>query len=121
MTKLIKPTLREKNRYIAFKLITKPETKFQREDMIRFTSNAALRYLGELGTSKTSLWLVDWDAEAQKGIIKVRHNETDNIKAALSLAKETTLKNQKENRITVQYITLGVSGTLKKTREKFLK
>jgi ribonuclease P/MRP protein subunit POP5 len=121
MPKLLKPTLREKNRYIAFKLNSKPETKFQREDIIRFTSNAALRYLGELGTSKTSLWLVDWNAEKQEGIIKVKHNETDNIKAALSLVKETTLKNQKENKISVQYITLGVSGTLKKTREKFLK
>lgn len=121
MAKLLKPTMREKNRYIAFKINSKPETKFGREDIIRLTSNACLRYLGELGTSKTSLWLTDWNVAQQKGILKVRHTELDNVKAALALVKETTLKNNKENKISVQYITLGVSGTIKKTKEKYMK
>lgn len=120
MPKPLKPTHREKNRYIAFTIKTKPETKLQREDVIKLTNNACLRYLGELGTSKTSIWLTDWNNEKQTGILKVKHTETENVKAALTLIKEIPAKNQKENKIQTQYITLGISGTIKKTKQKYI-
>ena len=112
----MKPTLRERNRYIAFEIIS--DKKFSKEEISRGIWNAVLRFLGELGASKASLWLIDWDQEKQRGIFKISHTELDNVKAALTLMKEIKTG---ENKIPAAYHTLGVSGTVKKTRQKFLK
>ncbi|MBN2251190.1 MAG: ribonuclease P protein component 2 [Candidatus Altiarchaeota archaeon] len=114
MPSLLKPTLREKNRYIAFEIVS--EEKHPREVIVKALWNAVLRFLGESGAGKTSLWIMDWDEEVQKGIIKVNHRETDNVKAALTLMKE--IRKSDGNKNACIYRTLTVSGTLKKLREK---
>ena len=114
MPNLLKPTMREKNRYISFELTS--ETKFARDEIVKAVWSACLRFLGEKGTSTTSLWIMDWDPEKQRGIIKVNHRSVDDIKAALALMPE--IKKADGDKYGIIYRTLTVSGTLKKVREK---
>jgi ribonuclease P/MRP protein subunit POP5 len=113
MPKLLPPTQREKNRYLAFEIAS--EQKYSRDEIVKAVWNAALRYLGEKGASAASLWIMDWDEGAQRGIIKVNHMSVDDIKASLTLLSEIK---KGENRYGAAYRTLTVSGTLKKLREK---
>jgi len=111
MTKPLPPTLREKNRYLAFEILS--EKKFSRDDVTKAIWNSAMRFLGELGVGKTSLWLIDWEEERQHGIIKVNHKSIDEIRASLALIKEI-------NSFPVIPRVKGISGTIKKTRETWL-
>jgi len=114
MPNLLKPTLREKNRYIAFEIIS--DEKYARDEIVKAVWSACLRFLGEKGASTTSLWIMDWDEEKQRGIIKVNHRSVDDVKAALALMPE--IKKADGNRCKAIYRTLTVSGTLKKVRKK---
>jgi ribonuclease P/MRP protein subunit POP5 len=111
MPKPLPPTLRERNRYIAFELIS--DVKFRRDEVVNAVWNSALGFLGESGMARSSLWLMDWDEKKQRGILKVNHVSVEQVRAALALLKDINKKN-------CIFHALGVSGTVKKTREKFL-
>lgn len=111
MSKPILPTLREKNRYIAFESIS--NSKFSRNDIVRVIWNSILKFFGEIGASKTSLWVMDWDEKKQKGILKVNHKSVDVIRTSLALIDSI-------NGYRVIFNVLGISGTIKKAREKYL-
>lgn len=108
---MIAPTLRERNRYIAFELVC--DSQISRGEVVKAVWNALLQFLGELGASKTSLWVMDWDEQRKRGILKVNHCSVDEVRAALTLMKEL-------NGNPLVFRTLGVSGSVKKTKEKFL-
>lgn len=103
--------MRERNRYIAFELIS--DSALSRSDIVKAVWGSVLRFLGELGASKTSLWVMDWDEKHNRGILKVNHKSLEEVRAALALMKEVN-----GQRVTPHI--LGVSGTVKKTREKYL-
>jgi ribonuclease P/MRP protein subunit POP5 len=117
-TKPLPPTLREKNRYLAFEFISEGRredsktSSFSRNEVQRAIWSNALKFLGELGVSKTSLWLIEWNESKQKGILKTNRKSVDEVRAAFALIKEINGKR------VIPHI-LGVSGTIKKTREKF--
>lgn len=113
MPKLLPPAQREKNRYLAFEI--RSDQKYSRDEIVKALWNASLRYLGEKGTSQTSMWIMDWDQDTQKGIIKTNHKAVNDIKAALTLMTEIK---KGENKYKAAYHTLTISGTLKKLREK---
>jgi ribonuclease P/MRP protein subunit POP5 len=108
---MIPPTLRERNRYIAFELVC--DSPIGRGEVVKATWNVLLRFLGELGASKTSLWVMDWNEEKKQGILKVNHLSVDEVRAALVLMNDLGGK-------PVVFRTLGVSGSVKKTKEKYL-
>ena len=55
-----------------------------------------------------------WDAQRQRGIMKVGHKHVDALKAALMFASK--IKNND-----VIFRSLGVSGILRKAENRFLK
>ena len=112
MTKPLIPSMRERNRYLIFELIS--ESKFNRDDVVRHLWSALLRSFGEFGAGETGFWVLEWEHEAQKGILKVNHKSVDRVRAALTLMKE--INNEK-----VIFHALGISGTIKKAREKYLR
>ncbi|HDH41146.1 MAG TPA: ribonuclease P protein component 2 [Candidatus Altiarchaeales archaeon] len=112
MPKQLLPTLRERNRYIAFEVIS--DSDIGREDVVKAIWSSVLRFLGELNASRTSLWVMDWNDEKREGILKVNHKSVDEVKAALALVKEIDGKR-------VIFHILGISGTVRKTRERYLK
>ena len=73
----------------------------------------ALEFLGELGVSKSSFRIVDFDEKRQKGIVKVNHSSVEEARVVLALRKEV-------NKKPVALRVLGVSGILKKAKSKWL-
>ncbi|MBI4447570.1 ribonuclease P protein component 2 [Candidatus Woesearchaeota archaeon] len=107
--KPIPPTLREKKRYVAFEIATDVEMQ---EKMIKKAVNeAVIRFVGELGMAKAGLRFIE--VKKNKALVMVNHKELDNVKAALTLIKEIDNHN-------ALIKTLGVSGILKKAKNKFM-
>lgn len=111
MTKPTPPTLRERNRYIVIELTA--DKPLAREDVVKTLWNTILRFLGEWHAGETGFNVMDWDTEKNKGIIRVNHKSVDSIRTALILTKEV-------GRTPVRPQIHGVTGTLKKARNKWL-
>ncbi|OYT54742.1 MAG: ribonuclease P [Candidatus Altiarchaeales archaeon ex4484_2] len=107
MTKPLPPTLREKSRYLVLEFRT--EKRLSRRAVSRALWNSVLGFLGELGASRLNLWLIDWDLERNKGIIKVTRESVDDVRASISLIREV-------EGVGVVPRIASVSGTLKKAR-----
>ncbi len=108
MTKPLPPTLREKSRYLVLELMA--EERLSRRDVSRALWSSVLGFLGESGASRLSLWLIDWEPEINRGVIKVSRDSVDEARASISLILEV------EGVVVVPRIA-SVSGTLKKARK----
>ena len=97
------PTLREKRRYIKFKVHGQTAEK----DVSQALSNSVLSLFGEDGYAHSNFSIIEY--EKGVGICRSSHDWLDNILVALAFV--TQIKGEKA-RISV----LEVSGTLKKTR-----
>jgi ribonuclease P/MRP protein subunit POP5 len=111
MTKPLSPTLRERNRYLVFALAC--ESPQKQKEVAQSVYSAATRLLGELGASKASLHFIEWNEQKQRGILKCNHKSVPEARAALTVLTEVAGKKAAAR-------TLGLSGTLKKTREKWM-
>jgi len=113
--KPVLPSLREKKRYLAFEVISK-ERMSSAEEVSEAIWDCSLRFLGQLGTARAGLMVLNnkWDAQRQRGIMKVGHKHVDALKAALMFASK--IKNND-----VIFRSLGVSGILRKAENRFLK
>ncbi len=101
--------MREKKRYIVFKVISKRGLNF--DEVKKAIKSGLLQFLGELGFAKAGVIIIE-DWKDNKGVIKVNHKHVDNVKAGLAL-----IKNIGDETVVVR--TIGVSGILKKVRGKF--
>ncbi|AFK22947.1 ribonuclease P protein component 2 [Pyrococcus sp. ST04] len=109
--KTLPPTMRDKHRYIAFQIIA--EDTLTKDDIKELIWNAVLRTLGELGTAKAKPWLVKFDEKSQTGILRCDRNYVEEIRFSLTL-----VSSWREKRVMIR--TLGVSGTIKRLKRKFL-
>ncbi|AEF96083.1 Rpp14/Pop5 family protein [Methanotorris igneus] len=109
MLKTLPPTLRDKKRYLVFEIIY--EDELSESEIINIIRNATINYYGVWGTSKSNPWLVYYDFPY--GILRCRHTEVDYVRSALIFVKE--YKNKPIN-----IVVLGVSGTVRKAKIKFL-
>ncbi len=110
--KIVLPTLREKNRYTSFQVISEKGEEFTYSDLESAIWNVALDFLGEYGVSKTSIWLLKdcWDQKKQIGILRCNHKSVQAVIAALGLIDRLG-----DNRVTFKI--LKISGTIKSIRE----
>lgn len=112
--KALMPTLREKKRYVAFKIIS--ENKIVGFDAV---SNAIFdsgrKLFGELGMAELGLIPVKerWNNEKQIGLVRVNHKHVNQIKAAFALIKEID-----NNKVIVS--SIGTSGIMKKAVEMYM-
>jgi ribonuclease P/MRP protein subunit POP5 len=106
--KIVKPTLREKERYMAFQIISEEDEEFTYSDLESAIWNTMLDFLGEEGMSKTSVWLLKdcWDQKNQIGILKCNNKSVQEVVASLGLIDRLG-----DNRITFKI--LKISGTIK--------
>ena len=113
--KPILPSLREKKRYLVFEVISKEKIN-NAETISNAIWHCSLQFLGQLGTAKAGLIVLNnkWDSKLQRGIIKVSHKHVDAVKAALTFATEI-------GNADVIFRSLGVSGILRKSENKYLK
>jgi RNase P/RNase MRP subunit POP5 len=100
------PSLREKKRYVVFDIKTDDFDKKKIENIIAET---ALKFMGEFGISKAGFMILSDSWNGKKGIIKINSKYVDEIKMVLGLIKGNIIVN-----------TVGVSGTLKRSKQKFM-
>jgi ribonuclease P/MRP protein subunit POP5 len=110
--KVISPTLKERKRYILFKIHS--DNKINKETALRQCTEACLRFLGEFGCAEAGVQMLPetWDKEKQTGIIKTSHKWVDQTKSALMLIKN--IDGQKATVSTV--LTSGSINNLKKKK-----
>jgi ribonuclease P/MRP protein subunit POP5 len=111
--KPLRPSLREKKRYIVFEIISDDKIEFK--DIKNSILNACNKFLGEFGCAKANPYIIEncFDSSSKKGILRVTNKSLNDIKAALSMIKD--INNQR-----VIFKIIGVSGILKKAKNKFL-
>jgi ribonuclease P/MRP protein subunit POP5 len=109
MPKHLKPTLRERNRYLAFEVDA--EGPLDRKPVVDAVWGSLMRLHGELGAAKTSLWVMDWDPAKRRGVIKTNHMGTEILRSSIALVREI---DGKKAAVHVR----RSSGTLRGARER---
>jgi ribonuclease P/MRP protein subunit POP5 len=104
--KMVVPTLREKDRYIAFKVIS--EETIMYSDLESAIWDTMMDFFGEYGTSKTSMWIVKnlYDEQNQIGVVKCNNKSVQDVITGLGLISRLG-----DTRVTVKI--LSVSGTIR--------
>lgn len=111
--KALRPSLREKKRYMVFQVISgRPVTAQEASDAIM---GACRQFLGELGMSRAGIIMLHdkWQQASQRGMMRISHKEVQNVRAALMLVRSI---GSREAVIT----TKGMSGILRKAVQRFL-
>lgn len=110
--KPLPPSLRGRRRYIAYQVIS--ESKFIFQDLSNSIWHSLLNLLGELGASKSDIWVARdiYDEIKQIGIIRCSHDNVEQVRTALSLIERIG-----DVRVVVK--VLGISGSIKATKMKF--
>lgn len=110
--KTLRPTLRERKRYIAFQVISKE--KVPPTDLNSAIWHSILNFLGELGTAQANVWIIKnlYDEKKQMGLIRCKHTAVEHVRAALALVSRIG-----DQTVTIKVI--GVSGTIKAARSKY--
>jgi len=104
--KILLPTLRERERYISFQIISEEPVSYS--DLEQAVWNQLLDFYGEYGISKTNLWLEKnlWDEKNQIAVIRCNNKSVSQVIAGLGLISRLG-----DNRVVFKI--LKVSGTLK--------
>jgi len=104
--KVLIPTLREKERYISFQVIS--EEPIMYEDLEQGIWNTMLDFFGEYGISKTSMWIIKnlYDPEKQVGVIRCNNKSVPQVVAGLGLISRL-------GDVRVTFKILKISGTIR--------
>jgi ribonuclease P/MRP protein subunit POP5 len=105
------PSLKEKKRYLAFEIVSKGKIKAFSE-VSKAIWNAILSFSGTKGAAKMGAWVFpeQYNASAQRGLIRVSHTSLDELKASLALIKAI-----EEQPVAVR--SIGASGIMAKTQK----
>lgn len=108
------PSMRENKRYIVFEIFAQGEIEF--EELSKAIWRDSIRLLGELDVAISRIWPIEdlFNKERKIAVLRVNHNFVEKFKAVLALIKE--IGNKK-----VAIKILGVTGTIKSAKERFLK
>jgi ribonuclease P/MRP protein subunit POP5 len=111
--KLLPPNMRDPKRYVVFEVVS--ESPINYSDLMNSMWNSIMSFLGELGSSDASLWLIQniYDEKTQRGVMKCKHTFVEEIRVALSLIQYVG-----ETKATIKI--LGVTGTIKSAKTKYL-
>jgi ribonuclease P/MRP protein subunit POP5 len=109
--KRLKPSQRERKRYIVFQI--RP-ADFSFDDVKNAIIEACTRFLGEFGVAKANVYVIkNLYQRNGRGVLRAANKMVNDVKAAL-------VKISRINKTAVTCRTLGISGTLKKAKRKFL-
>ncbi|MCD4739868.1 ribonuclease P protein component 2 [archaeon] len=104
------PVLREKRRYISFKVHAK--MLFTENQVKHSLNNSILDLLGERGVASSGFNIVEYNEQMMSGIARSTNEQLDNVIFALTLIKDVQGKN-------AWCQILGVSGTIESCQKKF--
>ena len=106
--KPIPPSARSRRRYLVFEVIS--DGSFSKEQAIKAVTRLGLHFLGEKEYSSLKLSVLVF--ENNRGIIRFMYKKKQPVKAVLALLTEI-------DGTDIIVRTLGVSGTIKKAKEKW--
>jgi ribonuclease P/MRP protein subunit POP5 len=106
-----KPTLREKHKYVVFRIHS--SAKLQYNDVKNVVMNSLLNWMGEKDFADAGVWLIKnlWDSKEQKGFIRCTPKYVDSVKMGLMLIHQIG-----DEKVAAQ--SLWVSGTIKSGKDK---
>lgn len=101
------PTLREKKRYIIFRVISDSRVDYNSAKDAVWAS--LLEWMGEKELAKANVWLIKnlWNFNEQGGMIRCHPKYVDSVKVGLALIHQIG-----DSKVIFQ--TLRVTGTIKK-------
>lgn len=104
----------ERDRYMVFEIVSKKE--FPLASIVKTFWGAILQLYGEAGTASMSVRIPSnlYDRSQRKGIISCNHESVEMVRAAIASIRQIDGEN-------VIVMTLGVSGTMKSAKQKFLR
>jgi ribonuclease P/MRP protein subunit POP5 len=105
----------EKHRYVAFEIITRDDT-ITKDELLKTIWSQLYSLYGEYWTSKIGLWLIHFDPQSKKGVLRCSLEEIDKLRTVL--ATITNFKRKREAEAIIH--VLGISGTLKTIKEKYV-
>lgn len=109
--KPLEPSLREKKRYLVYKVIADGE--ITENEISKSILRECLQFLGELGVSKAGILLVHDLCTTRHGVLKVNTPYVNEVKMSLGLIKTINGK-------PVVISIIGVTSTLKKAQTRYL-
>ncbi len=104
--------MRAKRRYIAFQIIG--EKQFKREEVIRHLVRSHLNFVGEKAYSIASPWLISFEEETQKGLVRTKLDGLNQFRSSMALI--TSIEGHD-----AIFRTLGVCGTIRGCEDRFIK
>jgi len=110
--KPIRPSLKEKKRYIVFQFLS--DGAINPEELITAINEQCLKFMGTLHFGKAGMLILKNQLGNSVGVIRINHKYVDYLKASLMMITEIQKKKVNIN-------VIGVSGILKKAKEKFMK
>lgn len=109
--KVLPPTLRKNNRYLALDI--KVKSVISKDDLVNIVWNGCIRFFGENGTGNFSLWVMKFyelektdEYNHYQAILRCQREYVDEVRASLALI-------YKHNRKDISVSTIGLSGTIK--------
>jgi ribonuclease P/MRP protein subunit POP5 len=112
-TKTLPSSYREKKRYLIFEVIS--EQKIEFEELIKSIFNHTINLIGILGVARTNFrFLQDlYDEKKQIFVLRCVPRDVELIRLSMALITEIN-----EKKVCVR--SLGVTGTIKSARRKYL-
>jgi ribonuclease P/MRP protein subunit POP5 len=111
LIKPLKPSLREKKRYLVFEIISKH--KFAAQHASQALNTAFTQFMGALGMAGAGIIFLQDKYKQNKGIFRVNHLHLDHARAGLTFINEID-----GHAVTVR--SVGSSGILKKALSKYM-
>ncbi len=109
--KILPSSLREKKRYLAFRVVSEGDEAFDRKTFLDEVYYATQSLLGDAGSAEIGYRLMDFDG--RRGILRVSLGSVETARAAL-----TTVYAIKGQRATIT--VAGISGTIRAATEKYI-
>ncbi len=104
------PTLKENKRYLIYEIISSKKIKI---DLSKAVIQEINKTFGLFDSADAGIQNVEYDINKQKGVIRVATKYLDKLRTSLALVQEL-------NDEDVTLNTVGVSGILKKARNKYI-
>ncbi len=111
--KILPPTLRERERYLVFEVIS--ESPIDYKDLSRAMWFSIISFIGESGAGESQARLIKnlYNPKKQQGVIRCRHDMTEKVRASVALVR-------KIGSINAIIRVLGITGTIKSAKNKYL-
>lgn len=107
------PTLRTKKRYAVYEVISKGP-KFSHSTIMSAISSSYKEYFGVFGLGESGMMDARvFDYGMQRGILKINHKYLDKLRTAMAMI-------EKIEGYDAIVRTIGVSGIIKKTKDKYM-